>query len=744
MTTSLRTTRKAQWLLVALCASTLSGCLSEKDQGDDPDGSRIVQNNIGGSVGDGPLVGATILISSSSGDQLAELVSDSTADYSTTVTTAVGNYPLRIMATGGTDLVTSTGPDFDLLGAVPSSGFETTANVNPFSTLAVLIAEEAGTFTASGLSAAEATVSNELGFGLSSLAISGPMSTAVDASNVSELVRASEGLGELIRRVRDVMLAAGYNIDGDYAARLLAADLVDGELDGVGSSLVDRRTSAIAVLAQSQIALELMSNELHVNGSNATNLMRSAIIQILPGEPSVDLADLTATDGLLRQATRGLSAAAAMSDDPAIDDLLNDAQNIQIGMDASDTIRVLPGDYRFRLDTFMRQVAEGGTDLADRVLAGGSDNTPGPGNNAPSISGSPASSVVIGNAYTFVPLASDADGDPLTFSVTGLPSWAIFDSNSGALNGVPTAVDVGVYANIRISVSDGQQSSSLPAFSIQVFGDNSTPVISGTPASRVAANNAYNFVPTASDPDGDALTFSVAGLPGWAGFNPANGALNGTPGVGDIGLYTGITISVSDGNQSAALPAFSIEVIATNTAPSITGSARGSVVVQDQYSFIPTASDPDGDALVFSISGLPSWASFNTSTGALTGTPDSGDVGVYSNIVISVSDGSLSQSLAPFSIEVVAQGAATGSATLTWVAPTVNEDGSELTDLVGFRIYWGTTPGNYTNSVAVDGADTTSTVINGLVPGTYEFVATAVNSSGLESAFSGTATKTIN
>ena len=724
--------------------STLSGCLTEKDQGDDPEGSRIVQNSIGGSVGDGPLVGATITISSSSGGRLAELVSDTTADYATTVTTAVGNYPLRILATGGTDLVTSTGPDFDLIGAVPTSAFETTANVNPFSTLAVLISEEANEFTAERLEQAEATVSEVLGFGLSSLAATGPMSTPVSTTNISELVRASEGLGEMIRRVRDAMRAAGYNIDGDYAAQLIAADLVDGVIDGVGGALVDKRTSAIAVLVQSQIALELMSNELHVNGSDATNQMRTAIFQILPGEPAVDLADLPATEGLLRQATRGLSAASAISDDPLIDELFDDAQNLEAGMNALDANRTLPGDYRLRLNAFVAEVAEGNNDLAELVLAGGPDNMPNPGNNAPTISGTPGTSVVIGNAYSFVPQASDADGDALVFSVTGLPAWAIFDVNSGALTGTPVAADVGLYSDIRIRVSDGQQSSALPAFSIQVFADNSTPVISGTPQSQVMADSAYSFVPTASDPDGDALTFSVTGLPAWAGFNPANGALSGTPGVGDIGVYAGIAISVTDGTNSSSLPAFSIEVLPANSAPTISGAPAGSVVAQDPYSFVPTASDPDGDSLTFSVSGLPAWASFDTSTGAVTGTPDNGDVGVYANIVITVSDGSMNASLPAFSIEVVAQGAATGSATLSWVAPTLNEDGSPLTDLTGYRIYWGTTPGSYTNSVAVDGADTTSTVITGLVPGTYEFVATAVNSNGIESAFSGTASKTIN
>jgi hypothetical protein len=84
-----------------------------------------------------------------------------------------------------------------------------------------------------------------------------------------------------------------------------------------------------------------------------------------------------------------------------------------------------------------------------------------------------------------------------------------------------------------------------------------------------------------------------------------------------------------------------------------------------------------------------------------------------------------------------------GSITVSWTPPTRNTDGSSLTNLAGYRFHWGTTPGEYTNSVAVDNPGLSSYVIENLAPGTYEFVVTAVNSEGAESSFSEPATGTV-
>ena len=84
-----------------------------------------------------------------------------------------------------------------------------------------------------------------------------------------------------------------------------------------------------------------------------------------------------------------------------------------------------------------------------------------------------------------------------------------------------------------------------------------------------------------------------------------------------------------------------------------------------------------------------------------------------------------------------------GSATLSWTPPTQNTDGSPLTDLAGYKFYWGTTPGIYPNMVMTNNPGITIYVIENLEPGTYEFVATAFNAAGVDSAYSGTSTKTI-
>jgi hypothetical protein len=363
-------------------------------------------------------------------------------------------------------------------------------------------------------------------------------------------------------------------------------------------------------------------------------------------------------------------------------------------------------------------------------------------NRAPTISGAPATTARQGTAYSFRPTATDADGNALTFAIANRPAWATFNATTGALQGTPGATHVQTYGNIVISVSDGTASAALPAFAIAVASSNTPPTISGAPPTTATVGTQYSFTPTATDANGGTLTFSIANRPSWATFSSSTGRLQGTPTAANVGPSPGIVISVSDGQDSAALPAFTINVTdAANRAPTISGAPPTTVVQGAQYAFAPTAADADGDALMFSIANRPSWASFDTATGRLSGTPSAQDVGATSGIVISVSDGEATTSLPAFTLRV--QAVATGSATLSWTPPTQNSDGSPLTNLAGYRVYWGTQQGTYPNSVTLNNPGLTSYVVENLGPGTYFFVATALNTLGAESTFSGTASKTI-
>ncbi len=180
----------------------------------------------------------------------------------------------------------------------------------------------------------------------------------------------------------------------------------------------------------------------------------------------------------------------------------------------------------------------------------------------------------------------------------------------------------------------------------------------------------------------------------------------------------------------------------SNRAPVISGEPTLRVVKGEAYSFTPSASDADADALTFSITSAPGWATFSAVTGELSGSPSAQDVGIYENISITVSDGEDSASLGPFAIQVLQVGPR--SAELTWMPPTENTDGSALTDLSGYVVYWGTITGNYSNSVTLENAGLTSYVIDNLAPGqTYYFAVTAYNEGGLESVYSNEASKTI-
>ena len=85
----------------------------------------------------------------------------------------------------------------------------------------------------------------------------------------------------------------------------------------------------------------------------------------------------------------------------------------------------------------------------------------------------------------------------------------------------------------------------------------------------------------------------------------------------------------------------------------------------------------------------------------------------------------------------------TKSVTLSWVAPTLNTDGTILNDLAGYYVNYGTSATALTQTVTVTGATSTSYTIANLTPGTYYFSVTAYSSAGTQSAPTPTVSTTI-
>jgi hypothetical protein len=186
---------------------------------------------------------------------------------------------------------------------------------------------------------------------------------------------------------------------------------------------------------------------------------------------------------------------------------------------------------------------------------------------------------------------------------------------------------------------------------------------------------------------------------------------------------------------------------AANQAPSISGTPLATVDAGEAYHFSPTAVDDDNDTLTFSVTNLPSWASFNHSSGTLSGTPGVQDVGDYNNIRISVSDGTDTDDLAAFSIRVnrIETVSTAGSISLKWVAPSTRTDGSSLSpsEIDGYLIYIGTTPNNLEMLVDFNEGDLTSYTVDNLEVGDYYVAITAYDSVGNSSGLSNVVRKSV-
>ena len=341
--------------------------------------------------------------------------------------------------------------------------------------------------------------------------------------------------------------------------------------------------------------------------------------------------------------------------------------------------------------------------------------------------------MTLGQNYSFKPTATDADRNTLTFSIANRPGWASFSSTTGELRGTPYAEHVGVWSGIVITVSDGTSKISLPAYSLTVKANaNKSPTLTGTPVVKATVGVAYSFQPTAKDPEGKTMTFSIRNKPSWATFSTSTGKLSGTPTT--AATASGVMIIVTDGVTFASLPWFNITVAAAaaNAAPTISGSPVTTAKAGTPYTFTPTAADANRDTLSFSIENKPSWATFNAATGQLAGTPTAAST--FGNILIRVSDGKATAALPAFSI--VASAAVSNvpkAATLSWSPPTDYTDGTVLTNLAGYRVRYGKSPTALSSVVTVANAGVANSVVEGLAPGVWYFAVTAFTSDGVES-----------
>jgi hypothetical protein len=188
---------------------------------------------------------------------------------------------------------------------------------------------------------------------------------------------------------------------------------------------------------------------------------------------------------------------------------------------------------------------------------------------------------------------------------------------------------------------------------------NTAPQIITLPLTEIYFEESYKSKVTAIDAEGDELIYSLSGAPNGFDIDRATGAIQALPYTSEgvpldaDGKYTieGVVASVSDGSFTTSTEPFTLTFMVRQLPPSISGAPEPTIEVGQLFTFTPNASDANNDILTFSAKNLPSWMTIDTLSGQLSGTPL--EVGLYEDIIITVSDGRFDSVLPEFDLTVL-------------------------------------------------------------------------------------------
>jgi len=434
---------------------------------------------LAGSVGDGPVVGATITAKDANGKVITSTTSNNSAAYEITVPSDT-SFPVTITAIGGTDIVSGMAPDFTLVTVAMNKADLTsstnTVNINPFSTFIVYMAQSMnGGLNTQNITSAKLALFDTFSFGLDASSIADPISTDIDDINIAGMVKASESMGEMIRRTRDAMISSGNNIDGDYVLTKLANDLADGKLDAIGSNTVSA-VSATAKIVSAQVLLETILNRLKVNGALATSLLDSAILTSQPNSV-MSTADVPLTSNVLAQTQTALAAVERFAPSTAVSNLASTVAGLSNNVTVADVNTVLAINSESILDAAINLAPL----ATSEELASINDDDANSTNAtpiAPVIFSNPTLTAHEGVAYNYDVNASDANnGDSLTYTLTSAPAGMTINAINGIISWMPTASQVGSQSiNVRVTDNGSPALSANQSFSINVTADKSTVI----------------------------------------------------------------------------------------------------------------------------------------------------------------------------------------------------------------------------------------------------------------------------
>ncbi len=264
------------------------------------------------------------------------------------------------------------------------------------------------------------------------------------------------------------------------------------------------------------------------------------------------------------------------------------------------------------------------------------------------------------------PLGAFSFEGALAAASAGLAGEASAQDDSGMTeedgDGSGTILLVGAVAlaaaGIAVAVSGGGNS-------------NEAPVLADITAKTTAEDTVLTFPVTATDPDGDALTFSVGSVTGGTA-TVANGTVTFTPTANFNGAAS-LVVTVTDSEGLTDTQTVNITVSPVADAPTI-ATITAPAVTEDTAVVIPvTATDPDGGAVTVTVGNVTGGTAVVGTNGAITFTPNANYSGPAS-LVVTATDSSGATATQTVNLTVAAVNDAPVAGPLTTTTITTNED----------------------------------------------------------------------
>ena len=710
--------------LLGACIITLAACSGNSKQKASVSDGMVLS----GSVGDGPIVGADIRVFDAGGELVLEGMSDSRAGYSLEIPDGIA-LPLTVTASGGTDLVTGRPADFELRALAFDSG-PVNVNISPYTTLASLGVScrpsVNAEFLRDSLTDTWAGIDAALNFGWDRDLQNDPLRDAVDARNVAMALLSNEALGELFRRTAAALSNSGTPVSADEVIHTVACDLADGRFDGAGPG-VDPLVSITAMGVGISVQLEVLAGALQVDGQNAMSLLDAALQTVMPGSDE-SVSRVASVDAQIEQLRATLRVLDGVFTDQPLQTMLLALVDATPATVRSQAQEVLDGPDRDLWYGLADNLAGASPDLVAAVAA---ESALAQAAMPPVLSFSADSAMLQPGGSTRLSWAAvNADrcvaagewsGDQLTqgvFQTAGLQSVSEYRLTCLGQGGEVTRRVV-----VMVNEVPGQFSPEVPP----AVPDPESVALPAPPPSTVPSVPSIALsVSSSSVTAGQSTTLSwsvtnattCAAAGGWSGARATNGSISVSP-----TSTTSYTLNCSGaGGSDSKTVTLSVTPV---SAPRLTFTSADTTV------------SAGGTTLL-------SWSSSNTASCTASG-GWSGSRGTAGSQMV----GPLTASTT-FTLSCSGPGgnvvrmltvSTLGQISLRWQAPTQNVDGTALTDLAGYRIYYGMTSRSYTDSVQILNPTVTSRVLS-LNSGSYYFAMTALDSEGNESAYSNEVIKT--